>query len=79
MQTSLPTKTRLGQQTVCKETYDEKLNKKLPEYFYISQQNFLHIIIHEKSHGSTQLLGFYITFTKYYSSDNSLFQESIIP
>jgi len=28
VQAGLPTKTRLGQQTVCKETYDEKLNKK---------------------------------------------------
>jgi len=49
MQTSLPTKTRLGQQTVCQKTNDEKLHKKQSEYFYISQQIFLHIITHKKA------------------------------
>jgi len=48
MQASLPTKTRLGQQTVCKETDDEKWNKKLSEYFYISEQRFLHIFSHSE-------------------------------
>jgi hypothetical protein len=53
MPTSFPAKTRLGQQTVCKETYDEKFNKKQIEYFYISQQIYLPILTHQESHRVT--------------------------
>jgi hypothetical protein len=49
MNTSPPAKTRLRQQTICKETYDEKFNKKQPRYFNFSQQILLHIKAHQKS------------------------------
>jgi hypothetical protein len=48
MQAGLPAETGLRQQTIGKDPHDEQLNKKEPEFFDISQQILLHILVHQK-------------------------------